>query len=559
MSTTVYGLVYGLNGGTATVDFGGGNTVTTDAGGEFEISLPNGTYTASCTSSLGATVLPASLQVVVNNQDELFVTGGFWIAPIVQAISASFSGSPTDFSFPNPITEGNSIIVVAQSVSTSASVDYGVVPAVSVSDTQELTYNKVAPSNYGPNGDGASKQAVQDCFLATGAASGSNTIQITLGTDIASSIIYIFELPPTLPFCSYGTYVNPSSEFISSVEVSANAPVGIGLALAAFNATVTEFDQYAVAVSSGWQQIGDGFLTRGISVSSQLQDSIVFKNAAGGSNNMIAPAVGTLWVFSPTFSISGSTGVAGAVVSYSGTASGSVIAGSGGAYSIPGLAPGSYTITPSLAGYTFSPTSHSETITSANIPGVNFTPTQVTSPSGRFTFIERPSTTPGATTYDVMDGASTNNLGRAIAGSGNKVGSLFWDNLVTQAWSFNLQDNQPYIAAGSSDALDIEYFATSLAAPAGVTTVQPGPTPSNRFQFTPVVRRSGQTPLTYLVSDGPSVAYGSMAQLIWDGVFDRWAFLQTNAESEISSPADVACIKSFVSGLAQINPNQISL
>ena len=138
MSTTVYGLVYGLNGGTATVDFGGGNTVTTDAGGEFEISLPNGTYTASCTSSLGATVLPASLQVVVNNQDELFVTGGFWIAPIVQAISASFSGSPTDFSFPNPITEGNSIIVVAQSVSTSASVDYGVVPAVSVSDTQEL-------------------------------------------------------------------------------------------------------------------------------------------------------------------------------------------------------------------------------------------------------------------------------------------------------------------------------------------------------------------------------------------------------------------------------------
>jgi hypothetical protein len=31
MATTVEGLVYSLNGGTATVDFGGGHTVTTDS------------------------------------------------------------------------------------------------------------------------------------------------------------------------------------------------------------------------------------------------------------------------------------------------------------------------------------------------------------------------------------------------------------------------------------------------------------------------------------------------------------------------------------------------
>ena len=260
-----------------------------------------------------------------------------------------------------------------------------------------------------------------------------------------------------------------------------------------------------------------------------------------------------------TYSISGNAGVAGATVSYSGAASGSVVAGAGGVYSIPGLAPGSYTITPSLSGYTFSPTSQNETVSNANITGVNFTATANTPSSSRFTFIEDASQAAGATTYNVIDGASTNSLGRVTAGSGAKVGQLFWDNIVAQAWSFNLQDNQPYIAAGSTDAADIESFATSLAAPVGITPVQPGPTPSTRFAFTPVVRRSGQPALQYLISDGPSIAYGSIGEIIWDGVFNRWAYFQTNAASQISAPNDVACITSFVSSLALISPNQISL
>lgn len=76
-----------------------------------------------------------------------------------------------------------------------------------------------------------------------------------------------------------------------------------------------------------------------------------------------------------TWSISGNAGVAGATVSYSGTAMGSVTADGSGNYSITGLSNGSYTITPSLAGYTFSPTSSNQTVSSANITGVNFTAT----------------------------------------------------------------------------------------------------------------------------------------------------------------------------------------
>lgn len=73
------------------------------------------------------------------------------------------------------------------------------------------------------------------------------------------------------------------------------------------------------------------------------------------------------------YSISGSAGVAGATVSYSGAASGSVTADGSGNYTISGLFPGAYTITPTLAGYKFSPTNQVETITSSNITGVNFT------------------------------------------------------------------------------------------------------------------------------------------------------------------------------------------
>jgi hypothetical protein len=81
------------------------------------------------------------------------------------------------------------------------------------------------------------------------------------------------------------------------------------------------------------------------------------------------------------YAISGSAGVAGATVAYSGTASGSVVADGSGNYSITGLANGSYTLTPSLTGYTFSPVSSAQTVSNADITGVNFVATPL-APAG---------------------------------------------------------------------------------------------------------------------------------------------------------------------------------
>jgi hypothetical protein len=81
---------------------------------------------------------------------------------------------------------------------------------------------------------------------------------------------------------------------------------------------------------------------------------------------------GTVTMPAATYSISGSAGTPGATVT----------AGSQGAtsdasnnYTISGLANGTYTVTPSKSGCTFSPASLSVTISGANATGKNFTAT----------------------------------------------------------------------------------------------------------------------------------------------------------------------------------------
>ena len=82
---------------------------------------------------------------------------------------------------------------------------------------------------------------------------------------------------------------------------------------------------------------------------------------------------------SQTFSISGtispSAGGGGAAVTLSGAASGTATANSSGAYTFTGLSNGTYAVTPSRTGYTFSPTSQNATVNGANVSGVNFTAT----------------------------------------------------------------------------------------------------------------------------------------------------------------------------------------
>ena len=174
----------------------------------------------------------------------------------------------------------------------------------------------------------------------------------------------------------------------------------------------------------------------------------------------------------------------------------------------------------------------------------------MTEVSDRFTFHERATPNPGGTQYDVID-----------SGDSKRVGTVFWDNIVARGWSFNLQDNMPFITAGSSDAAEIQTFASALPTPAGIVTVYDPTAPaSTRFQFIPIIRRSGQPALAYAVIDGPSQTEGSsIGNIVWDGVNDRWTFLQTNASANLANAADVNGVVNFAASLPLISPNQIQL
>jgi hypothetical protein len=81
----------------------------------------------------------------------------------------------------------------------------------------------------------------------------------------------------------------------------------------------------------------------------------------------------------PTYSISGNVSATGAIatVTLTGTSSATTTADASGNFSFTGLANGSYTVTPTKTGYTFSPTSAPATVNGANVTGMSFTATAI--------------------------------------------------------------------------------------------------------------------------------------------------------------------------------------
>ena len=103
---------------------------------------------------------------------------------------------------------------------------------------------------------------------------------------------------------------------------------------------------------------------------SPISHVVSVNGSSVSGKNFTAMTAGT------TYSISGTvTGATGATLTLSGANTGAVNAGTGGAYTLAGLAPGSYTVAPSLSGYTFSPASVPVTLTNANSTANNFTAT----------------------------------------------------------------------------------------------------------------------------------------------------------------------------------------
>lgn len=88
-----------------------------------------------------------------------------------------------------------------------------------------------------------------------------------------------------------------------------------------------------------------------------------------------AVAPGPAFSISGTITMAGRGGapIAGVTVTLSGTASAVTVTDGSGNYSFGGLASGNYTVTPSQAGFTFTPPSRAVTVSGVNVTGQNFT------------------------------------------------------------------------------------------------------------------------------------------------------------------------------------------
>ena len=133
--------------------------------------------------------------------------------------------------------------------------------------------------------------------------------------------------------------------------------------------------------TTGWAQVSAdvstfsgltiqiGFLgTSGFGNDVYLDDVVVSGSGSGPSTYAISGTVS-----------SGGSGLAGVTVTAAGASTVTATTLSDGTYVIAGLANGSYTVTPSLSGYTFSPTSSLANVSGANVPSVSFVATAVPS------------------------------------------------------------------------------------------------------------------------------------------------------------------------------------
>ena len=216
-------------------------------------------------------------------------------------------------------------------------------------------------------------------LFSTVTSSTHPTVTVT-GSGVGNGLIVI------------GAYRGPSLFRLASAAGTTGAPTPVSPAITALAGDLL-IGVCGVNTSTALTA-GSGYVLReksnlsGTTFFSAIEDNL---SAAGGSitasftatgSGTTTAGIGAFNGFAPQYTVSGSAGIAGATITYSGTASGSVTADASGNFVIPNLYSGSYTVTPSLPGQVFSPSSQNVNVVSANVTGINFTAVAVLGGAG---------------------------------------------------------------------------------------------------------------------------------------------------------------------------------
>jgi hypothetical protein len=341
--TTSTAATFSISGsaGAASVTVSAGSSSTTsDASSNYSISgLAAGTYTVTPSKS-GCTFSPASSSVTITSAN---VTGVNFTASCTTP-TFSISGSAG--------TSGATVTAGSASTTSDASNNY------SMSGFAAGTYT-VTPSKSGCTFSPPSQSVTITSANVTAnftASCGSADTQLTSGVGVSGSVAqgawkyYYINVPAGATNLTFAT-TGATGDVDIFTQYNAK-PTSSSYICRPYTSSGNETCSAANPASGTWWVGVNGY--------------------AAGSFTI----TGTVTMPVATYSISGNAGTSGATVS----------AGSQGAtsdasnnYTISGLANGTYTVTPSKSGCTFSPASTSVTVSGANVTAINFTASCTTS------------------------------------------------------------------------------------------------------------------------------------------------------------------------------------
>src|SRR5258708_7013046 len=301
-----------------------------------------------------------------------------------------------------------------------------------------------------------------------------------------------------------GSITVSSSQILWTTNVPANSSVDYGTTIAYGNTTPVD----SAMVTS--HQVTLSGLAAGTTYYYQV-NSADSKNDHGKSGGHTVKTNG----FNIAGAISPATGGSGTTVTLSGAASATTTADSSGTYAFTGLPNGAYTVAPSRAGYTFTPSSKSATVNGADITGVNFTdnaaavvPTITTQPTNQ-------TVTAGQTATFTVVAGGTAPLSYQWQKNGGTVAGA-----TSRSYTTPLNTTSD---SGSTFAVVVTNAAGAVTSTAATLTVNPAPAaptittqPTNQTvtagqtaTFTAVV--AGTTPITYTWTKKPVTITGAAA------------------------------------------------
>ena len=333
---TISGTISGTPGVSVALSGAASTTTTTDASGNYQFTgLANGAYTITPTLA-GETFSPTSLSVTVSGAN--LSAENFTAAAVTYTLTGLVQTS-----------NGGAVNGVTLQLSGAAS-------ATQTSNASgQYSFANLAAGSYT-----VTPTLAGYTFAPTSA-------QVTISNTNLSATTFVATATPPATYSISGTV---SGAVASGVTVTLSG-AGTGTTTTAANGTYTfsslAAGNYTVTPSLG----GYTFSPTGTAV------TINSSNVTG--TNFTSTAV-----VATTYSISGtvSGAVAGGVkITLSGAGTGTTTTAANGSYTFGSLAPGSYTVTPTLSGYTFSPTSTAVTISSSNVTGTNFTSSAVVAPT----------------------------------------------------------------------------------------------------------------------------------------------------------------------------------